>query len=166
MKNAFKTLVIVGLALSFIGCTDDDDKKKVNAGAVAQTACTKFVQCEGKLGYLPSDASAERVNEEIKGCNDVLLKNFLDKESCNEAASTYLGCVQGLSCEAIHPVYQSRGQTVPADCQDKYNSLTSCKSGSGGGGDKHYDCRDNPETCYCISHEECEWDTDYSCVCP
>ena len=144
MNKAFKTLLAIGLAISLLGC-GDDDKDQANSSQIKDSLCKHMVQCEGQNGRLPSNYTPSDIQNVIAECNQVIQSKFFSNAKTEKEAADYISCVDKLDCNALHPVFTSKGITVPSACQQQYQSFINSPTTN----PPTTDCNENDTECMC-----------------
>jgi hypothetical protein len=109
MKAQF--FVAGAIAMALAACQGDVKTSATGPGA---SYCDVVCSCEGC-----SSAELESCSEEIKGLSDMA-----DQAGCGMPFSSYLGCLEGASCE--------NGLADESGCSDKYTALSQCLNAAPG----------------------------------
>ncbi len=183
MNKAIKTLLAIGLAISLVGCSDDDkkDNKNTQSSPLIEALCKRQVQCHGSQGHLDGYTPAE-ITQLINDCIDseeAAVSKI--KYDCTKEADEYRTCLMNVDCSALIVFTESQGRTIPDACRASNQTLGDCINGKTnstpsecGEEDMECMCRQNPNMegcktnptptdcneddrdCWCKKHPESE----------
>ena len=176
MNKVFKSILAIGLAVSLLGCGDDDkkDNKNTQSSPLIEALCKRQVQCHGSQGHLDGYTPAE-ITQLINDCIDseeAAVSKI--KYDCTKEADEYRTCLMNVGCSSLIVFTDSKGQTIPDACRASNQTLGDCINGKTtpkpsecGEEDMECLCRKNPNMDGCKTNPtptECG-EEDMECWC-